>query len=105
MSLEFFDRDNRPKLISTDFVMFRFVPEEDGRVRVDYVIEGALDDWTPLFHFSQEDFFIMSCNKFKHDTIETFGLIVADQSDIAEKLTDSIRVQAQEEVDTENDIV
>ena len=97
MSLEFFDKENRPKLISTDFVMYRFVQDGDS-VRVEYVMEGGMDDWTPLFKFGEKDYFIMSCNKFEHDTIQTLGLIVTDKEGIEEKMTDSIRLQSEEEL-------
>jgi len=102
MSLEFFPRDNRPTLVSDDFIMYKF--EQDGdRVKLYYVIEGALDDWTPLFSFGPEDYIIMHNVKFKHEGIETFALIMTDPKDVESKVSDSIRLRTKEDIDKLNE--
>lgn len=110
MAIEFFSKENRPQLVSTDFVMYRFVPVSRGEgkdaelaVRLDYVIEGALNDWTPLFTFTVEDYLLMSCNKFIHAGVEGLGVIASnDPASAKERSTESMTWMGEKEESHEN---
>lgn len=90
MSLEFFDKDKRPTIEEMEFIMFRFLPTKDGKqVVLQYVIEGGLDDWSTLYMFDEDEYFLMSTNKFTYDGETTLGLISSPDNRIEGKVEGS----------------